>query len=162
MAQAQVEKKPEFGVSEAVQALVRKDVVKLEGASFVGRDVEVRICKVRDIPDFLNLVSKLWVDLGLTLDNVAEIEATVAAKLNDGGLLLKLISNNWDEVVNVLSKLSNLKKEEVEELDLDDAVLLVKRAVEINYTFFIRKVLPLLPGVIAEKLAEEARSPATT
>lgn len=142
--------KVDMTASDAVRELVRKDTVDISGE----RKVEVRICKVKDIPQFMNLVANLYTDLGLSgnLQNPALIEEQVKAIFSDGSRVLKLISQNVAEVFDVVGRLTSLTKEEVEDLDPDDAAIIVKRLVEINYGFFTARVLPLLPGLLAERL----------
>lgn len=160
--QVPVKKKDDMGVAQAVQELARKDVVRLEGAGVEGKEVEIRVCKVRDIPNFTRFVAILFMELKVSIENLDNLEEAVKEKFSNGAEILKLISNHFGDVSSLLSTLTNLTKEEVEDLDLDDAVAVVRKVIEINYDFFTRKVFPLLPGVLAQSIASAALSPGKT
>ncbi len=137
---------------DAVKELVRKDTVTLSD----GRKVEARLCKVKDIPVFVGFVGMVFAQLGVTdvpLSDQKAIEAIVTTRVNDPSFILKLISENTGKVFEVVAGFTNLSLAEVEELDIDDAVIVCQRVVEINYSFFTQRVLPVLRKTLAEKLA---------
>lgn len=136
-------------ISEAVEAVTTGTEVQLREHE---KPVEVHICRLRDIPAFLELVAKLFTDLEVPLGDKGGIEAVVAAKLNDGPFVLKLISKHMNDVLKVLASLTSLSFEEIEELGPDDAILLAKTAGSVNYSFFMERVLPLIPGVLGENV----------
>lgn len=140
-------------ISEAVEAVTSGKEVQLREHE---NPVEVHICKLRDIPAFLELVALLFTELEVDLGNREGIEKIVSAKLNDGPFILKLISKYMNDVLKVLASLTSLTFEEIENLGPDDAILLAKTAGEVNYNFFMVRVLPMMPGILGGN--EEVKS----
>lgn len=148
-----------LSTTDAVKELVRKDTVKLSD----GRDVEARLCKVKDIPVFVEFVGLVFSQLGLSgvpMSDEKAIADVVTARVNDPAFILKLISENAEKVFAIVAGFTNLSLAEVQELDVDDAVMVCQRVVEINYSFFTQRVLPVLQKMLAEKV--QAKSPAKT
>lgn len=57
---------------------------------------------------------------------------------------LKLISKHFDHTVKVLSSLTDMSEELFFDMELDDAVLVIRGIYEVNARFFTQKVLPQL------------------
>lgn len=142
--------KKEMGVGEAITELTRKETVTLSD----GVVVDVRMCKVKDIPVFLNFMGNLFEDLGVTggLDALSNAEEIVKAKIQDGVFFLKLISKRSEEVWAIIARFTTMDVAQIQELDVDDAVLLTQRVVEVNYRFFTTRVLPMLRGALGDRL----------
>lgn len=137
---------------DAVKALTRKAVVELSD----GRSVETRLCKVKDIPVFVQFIGMLFGELGVVgvpLSDQKAVEGLVAAKMNDPAFILKLISEKANELFVIIARFTSLSVEDIAELDVDDAVTVCQRVVEINYDFFTQKVLPAIQATLAAKMA---------
>lgn len=81
------------------------------------------------------------------------------------GPILQLISKNLEDAYGVIVLLSNVEKEKLLDLDLDDALLIALKIVEVNKRFFTEKILPqvvkLMPST-SEEAAEKAVQPTQT
>lgn len=146
--------KEKMTTAGAVKELVRKDTVVLS----VGTEVEVRLCKVKDIEVFVKFVASVFEELSLTdaaISDRGAIEKAVAERLNDPSFILKLISNKADQVFEIVARFTTLSVEEVRELDVDDAVVVLQKVVEINYDFFTVKVLPTLRAMFAGRTGQK-------
>ena len=59
-------------------------------------------------------------------------------------MILKLISNHYDDVVALIPLLAGLTKEQVYDLDPADSIALINAIVLLNQDFFTKTVLPAL------------------
>lgn len=108
-----------------------------------GRDVEIRRCKVLQISRVLRLVSDFFNDLKVTkVGDLPQID------LQNPSIILQLFANYADQVFEVTALLTSLSEEEMKELDMDDAILVVREVWLLNQNFFLHKILPLVQGLI--------------
>ena len=138
------------GLVAAVETITRK----LEVTLSEDKKVEVRLCKVKDIAVFLTFTSKLFDELGVEggINSQAALEAAVHAKLQNPSAILKLISEQGPEVWTIVSKFTSMSIEDINELDLDDAITVIQKVVEINYDFFTKRVLPAIRAALTARL----------
>lgn len=73
--------------------------------------------------------------------------------------LLRLIAKFPEDINEMLSVFTNLSLDQVEELDIAEGAVLFKKVVEVNRSFFIEKVAPLMGRLPASAggLAEEEK-----
>lgn len=144
------------------------DVVKLQD----GREVPIKPAKVKHLRQITEFVQEFVntfnsEELVRLLSGVSQMqqekiaEGSSAYSLNTGELVQKvagdasLILRIFNSGVDAFSKLvplfSDLSLEEFEDLELDDAALLVFGIFGRNYHFFTQRVLPVIQGSIAQK-----------
>ncbi len=108
-----------------------------------GREVEIRRCKVMQISRVLRLVSDFFGELEIKrVGDIPQID------LQNPSILLKLFAGYAEQVFEVASNLTSLTKEEMQELEMDDAILIVREVWLLNQSFFLQKILPLVQGLI--------------
>lgn len=66
------------------------------------------------------------------------------------GPVLKLISENLDAAYDTTVLLSDTTKDELLDMDMEDSLRVILKIVEVNRTFFIEKLQPLLAPLLAE------------
>jgi len=104
-----------------------------------GRKVEIRRCKVLQISRVLRLVSDFFSEL-----KVKKIGDLPQIDLQDPSVILQLFANYADQVFEVTALLTSLNEEEMQELEMDDAILVVREVWLLNQNFFLQKILPLV------------------
>ena len=84
------------------------------------------------------------------LGALTKIDSTgKVAELEQNQLILDMISNNLDEVFDLAFELCSIKeRKDMDELDMDDGVELILAIIEVNKHFFMKKVLPLVQGMM--------------
>ena len=108
-----------------------------------GREVEIHRCKVLQISRVLRLVSDFFNDLKVTkVGDLPQID------LQNPSIILQLFANYADQVFEVTSLLTSLDEKEMRELDMDDAILVVREVWLLNQNFFLEKILPLVQQLI--------------
>ena len=74
----------------------------------------------------------------------------VAEKLKaDGVTFITILERTVDLIPEIVPSFTNLSKEEVDELDLDDAVLIITGIIGANYSFFTHSLRPIFEAVMA-------------
>ena len=63
-----------------------------------------------------------------------------------------LMLTNPDEILNLLAALTGKDREFIDKLNPDDAIMLAVALVEVNLSFFVRRVLPALSGEMGRLL----------
>ena len=102
------------------------------------KEVAIRKVTLRTLRPIVNLLSHIMEDLKLSANNLPAVD------LNNPALILKLISNNYDPVVAIAAEHSSVNEEELRDMDMSDAVLVVQAVALLNKDFFMNKVLPNL------------------
>lgn len=108
-----------------------------------GQKVTVNKCKLRHFSTVVQLLKEFMASMGVTDIDKAEEQVS---DLNDIGTVMDFISNSTNSVFVALELLTSLDGEEVQELDLDDALVLATLVWERNKDFFLNKVLPMVKG----------------
>lgn len=103
-------------------------------------DREIKIYRVR-----VQHVGPFFSALGRILDQLqVDVTGTIKANLNDAGFLMQLIANSSRDVNQLLAMLTDLSRDEVESLELDEGIILIQKVFEVNQRFFVEKVKPHL------------------
>lgn len=103
-----------------------------------GETVKLYKVSVRTLKPVIDLISKVLEDLkGSGGATNLDIEGSPE-------VILKLISNHYDEVVALIPLLAGLTKEQVYDLDPADSIALINAIVLLNQDFFTKTVLPAL------------------
>ena len=123
-----------------------------------GREVEIRRCKVLQISRVLRLVSDFFTDM-----KVKRVGDLPSIDLQNPAILLNLLANYADQVFEVSAMLTSLEEDEIKELEMDDAILVVREVWLLNQNFFLEKILPmvqkLLPPVPQDQEDDGSSSP---
>lgn len=149
-------KNEDANATSPLDALYGEAYVVLGG----GRRVDVSKLKVRYIQRALTLVSSIFrklneLSLGAKPDDPQlsfELLAAIAdrsAPVNVSAIL-QLIADNWEEAFELIRLHTSLDKKDTDDLDIDDAVILIAAVVKRNASFFERTVVPLLIQLAAE------------
>lgn len=83
--------------------------------------------------------------------NTSELVKDVAG---EASLFLRIVSTGIDAFAKLVPLFSEISSEEFEELDLDDAAVLIFGVFGRNYHFFIQRVLPVIQGSIAQRITQ--------
>ena len=115
-----------------------------------GRKVTIHLCKVRHI----GRVSKILAGMVSVVSEVTgQQNLDIAGAIQDNTFLLRLLSQVADETYALVAMLSDIPYEQVLDLNLDDAVVLLAAILEDNYTFFTERVVPLVPKILPKQKA---------
>ena len=121
--------------------------------SMGGKEVEVKRIKVKQIVQVMAAIQPFYnelKELGIKRGSLNDEE--VKARL------LAFFMTNGEDLFSLMAILSDQPLEFIEELDLDEAVILLTAILEVNLDFFIQKVLPS----ISQLMASLVDSPAQT
>ena len=115
---------------------------ELPDSILLDNDVNVNIykCKVRQLVKVSAFLKVLLKQLGI--DNVESQELKI--NLNDPNTYLVLFDNCRDATLDLITSLCSLNREELDDLELDMMIDLVKKIFEVNKSFFLNRVMPLL------------------
>lgn len=141
-----------MSTEQAVAELVRTAAVVLS----TGKQAQVHVCKVKDIPEFTSFVGVLFTELHIRMDDLGGLQAQLEEQFRDPGFILQLIAKHGHMVFEMASRLTDLSVEEVKDLDLDDAVAVLSKLVEVNYDFFTLRVIPALKGMLVARGQKKA------
>lgn len=107
-----------------------------------GRKVDVYRCKVMHISRVLRLVHDFFSEL-----KVEKTGDLPKIDLMNPTLLLQLFANYTVQVFEVATLLTSLNEEEMQNLEMDDAILIVREVWLLNQNFFLLKIMPLTAGM---------------
>ena len=140
----------------------------------LSTDVKVTINKVKlkDIGKILKIgklvmagIAKAKKDSAMrvaVMGPVDTIETLDAADSDRNSTIVDLISDHFDTIVKVTSMLSSAEETELNDMELDDAVLVIMGVVETNKRFFTERVVkslgPEAYKMIAGLLNKEAEN----
>lgn len=105
--------------------------------------VEIRRCKVLQLSGVLRLVRDFFTDL-----KVEKVGDVPKIDLQNPTVLLKLFTDYADQVFAVSSSLTSLSEDEMINLDMDDAILVVREVWVLNQNFFLQKILPMVGDLL--------------
>jgi hypothetical protein len=115
-----------------------------------GKQVTVKKANLRTMKPILDTVKSIFTELEVGEDGVPRIfaeyvsEGELVRDINIAEVILKLISNYYESIINLASlHLDGCTKEELLDMDLDDALTLILKIVEINQDFFTKRVAPM-------------------
>lgn len=109
-----------------------------------GDIVEVYKCKVRQLGKISKLIKLLLKELGVDSINTGE----VAIDLNDPQVYFALFESCEDAMLDVLASLCSLEREQVEDLDIAEAIELTLCIFTLNRDFFLKRALPLIKSLM--------------
>lgn len=119
-----------------------------------GTTVTVQKCKLRHAPATARLASTVLANLNITtlegLDNFME--------LNNPMMIAAVIEYAYDDFITALSQMTNLTKDQLGDLEIDDALLVGAKVVEVNQTFFLNRVATVLRGLRKSDPEENQKS----
>ena len=122
----------------------------------LSKEVVITKCKVKHIGLVLQLIARIMDEFGIrTLGQMPKVESDVV-------FFMKLLANLSDEVFTAAAALTNLSKDEFEELELDEAITILHSLYVLNKDFFFQSVLPVLQSALPnleEMKKEVERSP---
>lgn len=96
-----------------------------------GEEITVHKIKMKDVPRVMGAVRPI----------LPYFHASDKPKMD---LLMEALTENYEHVVQLIALLVGKDPEWVMELDLDDAVDVFARSLEVNLDFFIQRILPSL------------------
>lgn len=123
------------GMEEVLAQLFEKNKITLPASK---REVEVKKVTLRTMKPVMDLIATVLDTLKLSDANLPTVD------LQNPAFLLKLISNHFDQTIELASKLCSLTQDELLDLDTDESVLVVGAIIALNRDFFTKKVLPNL------------------
>lgn len=112
-----------------------------------GTELKVSKVKMRHIAAMVGIVNNLVKQLGV------DASGNMTVDLHNPEVLLKLISNLPDDVVSIVTMLTNLSAEQYEGLDIDEGLEVVQQIIKENRAFFTEKVLPKLTSLMEDVTA---------
>jgi len=141
----QAEKKEDSTLEKEAEIVANPPItVKYHDGRGTIQTAEVYKCKLKQLAPVLRLVSEVLKSLGFTDITDTNAQDDLIARTNDPGFILQLIANSADDVMKVASTLCSLSEDELGDLDLDDATVILLKVWEVNESFFLQKVLPML------------------
>lgn len=102
--------------------------------------VEIYKCKVRQLTKVSTFLKVVLQELGI--NNIESQDLKI--DLNDPNTYLVLFDNCRNATLELIVSLCSLNRDELEDLDLDMMIDLVKKIFEVNKSFFLNRVMPLL------------------
>jgi len=117
-----------------------------------GRTVEVKKVTLRTMKPVLDLVGRALADLKLAPKAGGDLASFVPTiDMTDPATIVKLISTYYEDLLDIVVAHTTLSKDEIQDLDLDDSVLVVQAVLVLNKDFFMTKVLPSLRVLAPEE-----------
>jgi len=109
-----------------------------------GTDVTVFKCKPSNLGSVLNLIVVAMKSSGISqLGQAPDL-------LRDPVNLLQLIANLTEPLFKTCAEMCSLRYDTLVDLELDDAVKVVRGVAEVNIHFFTENVLPLVRSLLPE------------
>lgn len=102
------------------------------------KKVRIKKATLRTLKPIIDLLQQVIADLELTVDNLPSLD------LKDPSTILKLISKYYDQVMDLAAEHSEVERDELVDMDMEDSVLLIQCVIALNQDFFMTKVLPTL------------------
>lgn len=126
-----------------------------------GIRVDIYRCKVKNLGALLEFVSFMFEQLGVTdLDKATGTHLQEA--LGNPASILQLIAKSADKVHGIAIQLCSLEESEYMELDIDDMIAVIKAEWELNYSFFLNRVMPQAVTLLPAAPVESQSAPAET
>ena len=122
-------------IGEVLDQLFTEQKITLPSSK---KEVKIKKVTLRTMKPVMDLIAEVLEELQLSVDNLPTVN------LQNPALLLKLISNRFEQVIAVAGKLSSLTEDELLDMDMDESVIVVQAIVALNKDFFTTKVLPNL------------------
>ena len=111
-------------------------IVTLKG----GTKVEIYKCRTRHVGYVMEFISFAMKEMNV--ESFGNMPTDI--DFNDPQMLLPLIAKSSGRVINLCAELCDLDVDEVNELEIDDTIVLVKMQFMLNKDFFLKNVMPLI------------------
>lgn len=115
----------------------------MEGEEVIDT-IRVYRVKVKDFPSVLKAVGNILSDVGVDLGNKENSLDQVMGKLKDPAAFLQSIATRVGDLTDIVELLTNLDKEQVEDLDADIFIDVVACIISANMDFFLSRLPSLL------------------
>lgn len=125
-----------------------------------GSRVAIHKLKVKYIKRALDTVARIVSGLSqktVGVDDIMSVSMVAGFSLTPS-VLLQLISNNWDEVFELIALHTSLDKEKIGELDIDDGLIIFAGVIRRNADFFVQNVVPLMVALAANAASDEKKA----
>lgn len=124
-------------------AKVASAIGETDGVSITlsdGREIQIYKCKTKQVGMVLKLVASLFEQMGIkVLGEIPKLD------LENPTILLQLIANSTFSLFSVAVELCSIESlEKFEELDVDDSLAIMLKEFEVNKSFFLTRVLPMI------------------
>lgn len=133
-------------VRSPLEVLFGKDVFSL-----AGREVQVKRVSVRNIKPLLATVRLLISEIDFKRIDEARTSGTDVNTLSlfeSPSQALEFVEKHIDTIIGVVVELTNLSKEDVENLGIDEVSVVIANILAINKSFFLTQVLPLFRKLV--------------
>lgn len=110
-----------------------------------GTKHTLRALRVGQLPK----AAKLCTSIGTVLGKATK----EGDKVDWYALLFKLFVEGSEDLLELLALGTGVARADIDELELDDAARLASAFIKVNEDFFVKRVLPLIPG-LTKKVAE--------
>lgn len=128
-----------------------------------GTSVEIYKCKMRQMGVVSHFLQIAFKAMGVTKVSGKGEDAALNIDLNNPQVLLGALDECYEDTIKVIASLCALDEEQVRDLDLDDAIMVIGKIIEVNKDFFLKRVArvlsALLPGA-APNLTKSAMAQA--
>lgn len=104
------------------------------------KSVLVKTVSLGDLPVILKAISKYF-----------EAKSNKQIKGQESSVALKMVTENYDDVLKIFEISTNLSPDEVKKLNIGAAVLLLSEIIKDNSDFLVSHVIPLAEGM-AERI----------
>ena len=121
-----------------------KDEVVLQGrwAAKVdlmeGGAVRIRKCRVKDIRMVTAFIAVVAAELKL------DTTGKIGVALQDASVMLNLVTTCAEQVYTVIASMTDKEQDFIEDLDIDEGLKVAIAVYELNKSFFVDQVYPLL------------------
>ena len=121
---------PEEELSVAAGDMAVQDVELYDGTK-----VACMRCKVRHAARIARLANKVLTALGVeTMQSAASID------LNNPQMLISVVELAENDLIECIAALTDMDQESILDLDLDDMITVMAKLVEMNRSFFLKRV----------------------
>jgi hypothetical protein len=136
--------KPQIPVKDKVDPEKELETVTGENDNasvelYDGSSVQIYKCKLKHAAKVARAVNTVLMGLG-----VDSIEGASSINLDNPQTLLSTLDISSESLMDALEALTSLDRDAIDELDLDDALKLLGKVVEVNRDFFLKRVMSAL------------------
>ena len=117
-----------------------------------GTEVVLRKCRTKDIGPVLKFAAHALEQMDIT-----SLSSAKGISLDNPAIFLNLIANSADELCVLAARLSSLSKDQMEDLEVDDSILIFTELFTINKDFFSKSILPLVRNVLPASRAAKSQ-----
>lgn len=122
-------------------------IPELKTISIAGKDVIIRAFRLGQLPAVIKAAQPIKSMLAYHKDKPLDLSAVFMAYASD--------------CLNLMQAMSNLPREFIDALELDDGITLFSALLEANVDFFVQRILPTVPKLASQVRDLAARLQAT-